>query len=262
VGVAKAEGVDLSSKKRLTGSKGLGGLDISFLRKQKYKKIKASTLDSCKLTPAPCSASEMSAYTIHFDDGHHFDACTCGHSPHMTIDNMVSRFGQVPNAIRKRVKSIMAGDSQGPGGGAETAGDRSTYFGDFGVSVFIHESAHVLDGTAAGDGHGFSGNGNIWTDAINADSCIPDDYAAASIVEDFAQVVVLYTYLQHNKHNWNSPFRGGPKNERSKDSVQGCIDHQLVLVAKLLKNSMPAPDGFTNNLDVNDARLPATVNPV
>ena len=61
--------------------------------------------------------------------------------------------------------------------------------GDCSRTVFLHEAAHSLD-------QGLSGS-TVWHNAVANSTCVPDDYANSSYVEDFAQMEDMYNYRRH-----------------------------------------------------------------
>ncbi|KAJ4355858.1 uncharacterized protein N0V89_003879 [Didymosphaeria variabile] len=103
---------------------------------------------------------------------------------------------------------------------------------------FSHESMHCNDR----DGFAFS-NGDVFNNAINADSCVPDGYANNNPTEDFAQVG---TYLNYDINGHAIDYTG-------KDA--SCMNNQLnaardYLAERLDKNgacfNAPGTDGIAN----------------
>jgi len=70
--------------------------------------------------------------------------------------------------------------------------------------VFIHESSHAWDGHIGPDNQTARSSSAEWLSALNADSCVADDYSASSQHEAFAQTVVYYIYLQATNALHNS----------------------------------------------------------
>lgn len=62
-----------------------------------------------------------------------------------------------------------------------------------GISVSLHEAVHTLDLYAGSNGQRYSA-GSEWKEAVAADSCVPDSYAARTYIEDFAQCGVMVAY--------------------------------------------------------------------
>jgi hypothetical protein len=112
---------------------------------------------------------------------------------------MADHFGRVPLTIRKNVISITAA-SQGKGGGAGTGGDRTTYYmTNMATEVFVHESSHVFD-------HSTLSFTQPWYAAETKDTCVPDGYAQTSDTENFAQNMVVWTYLVVSKQTGAAKF--------------------------------------------------------
>ncbi|KAH8915617.1 hypothetical protein BT69DRAFT_865989 [Atractiella rhizophila] len=113
--------------------------------------------------------------------------CRCDDAP-MSFDTLIRQFGRLPVNLRDYVKYLVA--FNGPRSGFSDR-NNMVMFGDMsdesGLTVFAHEAGHDID-------QGVSASAE-WAAAVNADSCVPDAYAATNLVEDFAQVNVVSLYL-------------------------------------------------------------------
>jgi hypothetical protein len=76
---------------------------------------------------------------------------------------------------------------------AFNSGDNIQMNGKMGLAVYIHEAAHSLDTQVRPDLDRVSVN-QIWVDAFNADSAVPDAYAQSSQLENFAQMTIAALY--------------------------------------------------------------------
>ncbi|KAK2758796.1 hypothetical protein FQN54_003488 [Arachnomyces sp. PD_36] len=103
---------------------------------------------------------------------------------------IVDTFGKLPVHFRSFVRHMIfvPGDPS-----AGSAGDNVQMNGELGISVFVHETAHSMDGHGFPDIGGFSVS-QIWLDAYNNDTAVPDAYAQSSQQENFAQQTVVALY--------------------------------------------------------------------
>lgn len=141
---------------------------------------------NCDLSVCEGSAT---AYRTTYTDGTSNDLCICNVQPVMSIDVTAQRFAKVAYRVRSNVIGITVASQSLASGGAYSSGDIIRMLQDANTEVFTHEAAHSLDGR-----NGYSGT-SAFAAALNADTCVPDDYARSSNAEDFAQLVVTWTYM-------------------------------------------------------------------
>ncbi|KAF5365290.1 hypothetical protein D9758_005478 [Tetrapyrgos nigripes] len=138
----------------------------------------------------------MTAYSVFFDDcGAAFIVCRCDNA-NMSLDMIRDRLSRVPVGLRQYLASVVVL----PGDEARAYTLRSGdvhIFGDAGVNIWVHESMHAYDFTILDPHHPLS-DYSVWKRAIQADSCVPDDYSATNAVEDFAQMGVIKMYTLAN----------------------------------------------------------------
>ncbi|KAF5320659.1 hypothetical protein D9758_018217 [Tetrapyrgos nigripes] len=155
--------------------------------------------DNLECPPIPGSNSpngSMTAYSVFFDDcGAAFIVCRCDNA-NMSLDTIRDRLSRVPVGLRQYLASVVVL----PGDEARAYTLRSGdvhIFGDAGVNIWVHESMHAYDFTILVPHHPLS-DYSVWKRAIQADSCVPDDYSATNAVEDFAQMGVIKMYTLAN----------------------------------------------------------------
>jgi len=136
---------------------------------------------------AGCNINTIQARSVTYGDcSTPWVLCRCDNA-NMNIDDVMYRFGEIPVGLRSYVGSALAvyGASCSSGSG----GDFIVFSGNCPESVFLHEASHSLDkGSSSTSG---------WSNAVAQSSCVPDPYSNTNLVEDFAQVNVLVTYLYH-----------------------------------------------------------------
>eukprot|EP01112_Ceratiomyxa_fruticulosa_P012380 TRINITY_DN3423_c0_g3_i1.p1 TRINITY_DN3423_c0_g3~~TRINITY_DN3423_c0_g3_i1.p1 ORF type:complete len:332 (-),score=58.64 TRINITY_DN3423_c0_g3_i1:121-1116(-) len=143
--------------------------------------------------------NSVTAYTVTYaSDPFSVTVCICDNAV-MDLATMAQKFGKVPYLVRATPVLSITAASVGKGGGAFTVGDRIAFF-DVGevTEVFVHEAAHVFDASTLS----FT---QEWLDDIDADTCVPDGYAQTNAVEDFAQVLVTWTYYVVSRNVDNAP---------------------------------------------------------
>jgi len=133
---------------------------------------------------AGCDASSVQAFQVTYSDcSEPWTLCRCSNAE-MSVNDIATRFGQVPPGVRSYVGSALAVEASACSAGS--GGDFIVFNGDCSQSVFDHESGHSLDqGTSPSQ---------TWSNALQSSTCVPDDYADTSVAEDFAQVNVCYIY--------------------------------------------------------------------
>ncbi|KAH8927367.1 hypothetical protein BT69DRAFT_1347351 [Atractiella rhizophila] len=136
----------------------------------------------------PLCTATMSAVAATIDDcSEPWTVCRCSDAQ-MSFTQLLDKFARMPVHLRDHVRTLLAFN-----------GSRSAFsneqdmaiFGDCsdeaGLSVFVHEAGHDID-------QGVSVS-TAWTNALAADTCVPDPYGGVSVQEDFAQVTVITLYL-------------------------------------------------------------------
>jgi hypothetical protein len=90
---------------------------------------------------------------------------------------MIDLFGRLPIHERQYITNVIAV----PGGGSAYETSAIVVFqGPVGTpSVFQHEVGHAVDAYHNSVG---SSETSLFKDAINADSCVPDDYSNSSMI--------------------------------------------------------------------------------
>lgn len=136
------------------------------------------------------SVFDVIPFDINYDDcGDAWVMCRHKDSP-LTEQDIVDTFGKIPVRFRSFVRHMLFLPGNA---GAGSTGDNVVMNGDLGITVFIHETAHSVDGHGFPDIGGFS-ESQIWIDAYDADSAVPDSYAQSSQAENFAQQSVVAIY--------------------------------------------------------------------
>ncbi|KAJ6489016.1 hypothetical protein C8R45DRAFT_250294 [Mycena sanguinolenta] len=134
--------------------------------------------------------SEMTATTVVFEDcGDAFVVCRCADAD-MTMDTVLDRFGRVPVGLRRYAGTVVVLTDSSPHAYTLTTGD-THFFADCEMDTWVHEFTHSYDFAAAT----WQSSAPGWTEALAADSCVPDDYSLTNELEDFAQVSVIMIYL-------------------------------------------------------------------
>ncbi|OBT40697.1 hypothetical protein VE00_08902 [Pseudogymnoascus sp. WSF 3629] len=135
------------------------------------------------------SPYDMEIYNVHYTDcGSAFVFCR-HNAANLGIIDMIDLFGRLPIHERQYITNVIAV----PGGGSAYETSAIVVFqGPVGTpSVFQHEVGHAVDAYHNSVG---SSETSLFKDAINADSCVPDDYSNSSNAEDYTQVSVLALY--------------------------------------------------------------------
>ncbi|KAJ7641933.1 hypothetical protein FB45DRAFT_738910 [Roridomyces roridus] len=142
-----------------------------------------------------CTAT-MSATAITYEDcGDPFVVCRCADA-NMTMDTIVDRLGRVPVGLRRFVANVVVSSAPLSGSHAYTnltTGDIHM-FGDTTMDVWIHEVPPFDTTPSASQG---------WAEALQQDTCVPDNYSQTNRVEDFAQLSVIKIYAL--LHSGNLP---------------------------------------------------------
>ncbi|KFY40588.1 hypothetical protein V494_03439 [Pseudogymnoascus sp. VKM F-4513 (FW-928)] len=135
------------------------------------------------------SPYDMEIYNVHYTDcGSAFVFCR-HNAANLGIVDMIDLFGRLPIHERQYITNVIAV----PGGGSAYETSAIVVFqGPVGTpSVFQHEVGHAVDSYHNDVG---SSETDLFKNAINADSCVPDDYANSSNAEDYTQNSVLALY--------------------------------------------------------------------
>ncbi|KAF9737559.1 hypothetical protein PMIN06_011650 [Paraphaeosphaeria minitans] len=187
-----------------------------------------------------CQIQDLEVYDVTYDD------CPSGRDPwilcrcanaELTVDEAINGLGTVPPGARSNVLHMVTMNGFG-GGGGYSDGNSIFCGGAPSTTWFSHESMHCNDR----DGFAFS-NGDVFNNAINADSCVPDSYAANNPTEDFAQIG---TYLNYDINGHAIDYTG-------KDA--SCMANQLNAARAYLGDRLdeggacfnaPGTDGTTN----------------
>ncbi|KAF3921203.1 hypothetical protein ABW21_db0203567 [Orbilia brochopaga] len=146
--------------------------------------------------------------------------CRAKNAP-LSLDTMIDLFGKLPLHMRELVRHpIAVNDPSCSAYSYTTIGDIVFRGNCYKPSVWIHETAHQMDAFLHPD-RAASGT-PVWNDALNADTCVPDDYANNNKVEDFAQVTVTALYCAlHNRSIPHADFGN-----------DGCFNNQLNMILK------------------------------
>lgn len=139
---------------------------------------------------AELNPMDVISFNIHYDDCEDpWVMCRHKDSP-IDEQTIVDTFGKLPVHFRSFVRHMVfvPGDPS-----AGSTGDNVQMNGELGITVFVHETAHSMDGHGFPDIGGFS-ESQIWLDAYNNDSAVPDAYAQTSQQENFAQQTVVALY--------------------------------------------------------------------
>lgn len=142
------------------------------------------------------SAADFETFDIHYDDcSTPWTVCKQKNGPG-SLDSLVHNFGRVPVRARSWVRHVVdIYDPKSHVNSGLTATDSTIEIfnrADEGVSVFIHETGHVLDARAYRGGK--LSNSTTWLDSYNKDSGVPDNYAGTNLLEDVAQMTVVAAY--------------------------------------------------------------------
>ncbi|KZV85503.1 hypothetical protein EXIGLDRAFT_726077 [Exidia glandulosa HHB12029] len=140
------------------------------------------------------NSNNVSPYDFEVFNVHYTDCGTAWvfcrhHSASLSQIDMIDLFGRLPVHERQWIRHVVAV----PGGGSAYELNADVVFqGPVGTpSVFQHEVGHAVDFYK----NGFQSSGTSqFLNAIQQDSCVPDDYANSNNVEDYTQVGVLSLY--------------------------------------------------------------------
>ncbi|KAL8827902.1 MAG: hypothetical protein Q9191_002908 [Dirinaria sp. TL-2023a] len=160
------------------------------------------------------SAANFEIFDIYYDDcSIPWTVCKQNNSQQSLYD-LVQNFGRVPAKARSWVRHVIDfSDPRSHVNSAATDNGTIMLFNhvDKGVTVYIHETGHALDGAAYSqkDLH----LSKLWSDSYNNDSMVPDGYAGTNFNEDVAQVTVVATYnlnvpggFQSVEPNWRNIY--------------------------------------------------------
>ncbi|KFY43255.1 hypothetical protein V495_04067 [Pseudogymnoascus sp. VKM F-4514 (FW-929)] len=172
--------------------------------------------DEANRADPPLSLYDFEVFNVQYED------CEeawifCRHTQaQLTQSQLIDYFGRLPVHERQSVSYVIGV----PGGGsAYEIGGLVVFQGaTASVSVFQHEVGHAVD--AYNNADGTSSSTKEFLDAIDGDTCVPDDYANSSNVEDYTQVGVLLMY--------NTVVPGGLDKIGADYS---CLSKQLAVVA-------------------------------
>ncbi|KAL8405003.1 hypothetical protein RB594_009763 [Gaeumannomyces avenae] len=120
----------------------------------------------------------------------------CRHPDSRTsIETLALRFGQVPVKFRQLTKDVMLVPA--PSTHAYALGNQVVFFNQVDtIGVYLHEVAHNFDFSSGYNVSGRLADNQIWLNAYNADSAVPDGYARSNQVENVAQFPGLALFDQ------------------------------------------------------------------
>lgn len=140
--------------------------------------------DGCDTSP--CTGSMATSTASFGDSDHTILLCMC-EGAQEDINALAYGMSKVPLFIRQFVNSITSIPAASTSAYTFTGTGRITVFGSVDAfDLFIHESAHAQD-------QGFSSS-DAYTNALAADTCVPDEYARTNQVECYAQDMVVFLY--------------------------------------------------------------------
>ncbi|KAI4594611.1 hypothetical protein KJ359_007699 [Pestalotiopsis sp. 9143b] len=122
----------------------------------------------------------FSAYSVTYEDN--------GSS--QSIEDLAVAFGQTPVRLRQYTSDVIM---QNDGNGAAASNQNIILYVPATVQLLLHEMTHNADGAHAYKTPGTSVS-DVWSDAYNQDSAVPDNYAQTSQQENFAQFTGLAVY--------------------------------------------------------------------
>lgn len=141
------------------------------------------------------SAAAFETFDIYYDDcSTPWTVCKQNNSQ-QSLYNLVQNFGRVPARARSWVRHVIdLSDPKSHVNSAATDNGTIMLFNhvDKGVTVYIHETGHCLDGAAYSEKKLHLSK--LWSESYNNDSMVPDNYAGTNFNEDVAQVTVVATY--------------------------------------------------------------------
>lgn len=160
-----------------------------------------------------CQLRDLEIYDVTYEDcpadqREPWVVCRCVNAE-LSLQEVIDGMGTVPPGARSNVLHIVTMNGFG-GGGGYSDGNSIFCGGAPSKTWFSHESMHCNDR----DGFAFS-NGKEFNEAIEKDSCVPDDYANNNPTEDFAQIG---TYLNYDNNGHVIDYTG-------KDAT--CMGNQL-----------------------------------
>jgi len=186
-----------------------------------------------------CELRDLEIYDVTYEDcpsgREPWIICRCSNSE-LSLQDTVDGMGTLPPGARSNVLHVVTMNGFG-GGGGYSDGNSIFAGGHPQKTWFSHEGMHCNDR----DGFAFS-NGDVFKNAIAADSCVPDGYAKNNPTEDFAQIG---TYLNYDINGHKIDYTG-------KDAA--CMNNQLNAAREYLGDRLdrgakcfPAPgsDGTT-----------------
>ncbi|OBT66254.1 hypothetical protein VE03_04345 [Pseudogymnoascus sp. 23342-1-I1] len=135
------------------------------------------------------SPYDMEMYNVHYTDCDSAFVFCRHNAANLAIAEMIDLFGRLPIHERQYITNVIA--VPGAGSAYETSAI-VVFQGPVGTpSVFQHEVGHAVD---AYHHDAQSSETDIFKNAINADTCVPDDYSNSSNTEDYTQISVLALY--------------------------------------------------------------------
>ncbi|KAK6337782.1 hypothetical protein TWF696_001262 [Orbilia brochopaga] len=163
---------------------------------------------------------DTEVYSVTYTDGCPKPWIFCRqNTAQLSITTMASLFGRLPLHMRGLVRHPIATRDPSCSAYSYTGIGDIVFRGECTTpSVWIHETGHQMD-SMLNPANYHSGTSQ-WNDALNQDSCVPDNYANVNKIEDFAQVTVTALYRS---------IRGYiPRSDHP-----GCFDHQLGQVLQI-----------------------------
>jgi len=177
--------------------------------------IQTPLADTSNCLSDQCNNNPSAFIVVYESDPFNVTICICDDAV-MDFTTMAQKFGRVPYKVRSTPVVSITSASVGKGSGAFTIDNKIAFFDQTeATEVFVHESAHVFD-------HGTLSSTAEWLNDINEDTCVPDPYSQTNAVEDFAQVLVTWTYYVVSNNITNAP---------------SCMFNQLQYLSSLLSAS-------------------------
>lgn len=135
---------------------------------------------------AEYNAADVETFEILYADCPNDPWVFCRHKDAPNSEDQIAElFGKMPVRMRSFVRHMFFTPLQNSAG---SSGDNVQMNGDLPITVYVHETAHSLDGHAFDEPMSPS---QLWLDAFNADSAVTDSYGQSSQGENFAQQTVV-----------------------------------------------------------------------
>ncbi|KAL6849642.1 hypothetical protein ACO1O0_009185 [Amphichorda felina] len=147
--------------------------------------------EDCKsiVEGAGFSAEDIITFEITYSDCPNDPWVFCRHQDSdQDEDEIAELWGKLPVRMRGYVRHMVFLPGENSAG---SSGDNVQMNGDLPITVYVHETAHSLDGHAFSEPFSPS---QTWLDAYNADSAVTDSYGQTNQGENFAQQTVIALY--------------------------------------------------------------------